>query len=223
MTAVSICWLNCSILIGKCWKVRLYRRARRHSFRGGEKGWRLIMRVEHSRRGGWGLDRYGACAYSIHRELAIEQGYARMAHCVTARWRNFSHYCCPLRQYDVFWAQRSTDRCVDTTQCTQARVYSARGKCIVRHWTSREASLRHSSGWGTWSVSPQYRDLRTRAIGYTWAGCRLGRCVASILQSESICIDTNLMDMKIYYIEIHTRIINNIRTEKTTKHNWMLF
>ena len=25
-----------------------------------------------------------------------------MAHCVTARWRNFSHYCRPLRQYDVW-------------------------------------------------------------------------------------------------------------------------
>ena len=55
-------------------------------------------------------------------------------------------------------------RCADSTRCTQTRVYSARGKYIVRHWTSREASLRHSSGWGTWSVSPQYRDLRTRAL-----------------------------------------------------------
>ena len=25
-----------------------------------------------------------------------------MAHCVTARWRNFSHYCRPLRNYDVW-------------------------------------------------------------------------------------------------------------------------
>ena len=47
----------------------------------------------------------------------------------------------------VFRAQRSTARCADSTRCTQTRVYSARGKCIVRHWTSREASLRHSSGW----------------------------------------------------------------------------
>ena len=47
--------------------------------------------------------------------------------------------------------------------CTQTRVYSARGKCIVRHWRSREATLRHSSGWGTLSISPQYRDLRTCA------------------------------------------------------------
>ena len=77
---------------------------------------------------------------------------------------NFSHYCCPLRQYDVFWAQRSTDRCADRTRCTHKRVYRATGKCIVGHWTSKEATLRHSSGWGTWSVSPQYRDLRTRVL-----------------------------------------------------------
>ena len=64
----------------------------------------------------------------------------------------------------MFWAQRSTARCTDNTRCTQTRVYSARGKYIVRHWTSREASLRHSSGWGTWRVSPQYRDLRTRGL-----------------------------------------------------------
>ena len=42
--------------------------------------------------------------------------------------------------------------------------YSARGKYLVRHRTSREVSLRHNRGWGTWSVSPQYRDLRTRGI-----------------------------------------------------------
>ena len=49
----------------------------------------------------------------------------------------------------VFWAQRSTDRRADSTRCTQTSVYSRRVKYIVRHWTSREASLRHSIGWGT--------------------------------------------------------------------------
>ena len=37
----------------------------------------------------------------------------------------------------MFWAQRSTARCADSTWCTQTRVYSARGRYIVRHWTSR--------------------------------------------------------------------------------------
>ena len=94
----------------------------------------------------------------------LDHGCARVAHCSTARWRNFSHYCCPLRLSYVFWAQRSTGLCADSTRCTQTRVYSARGKYIVRHWSRREASLRHSSGWGNWSVSPQYRDLRSRGL-----------------------------------------------------------
>ena len=84
----------------------------------------------------------------------LEHGCARVAHCVTARWRNFSHYYCPLRLINVYWAQRSTGLCADSTRWTQTRVHSARRKYIVCHWTSREASLRHSCGWGTWSVSP---------------------------------------------------------------------
>ena len=72
-----------------------------------------------------------------------------MAHCVPSRWRNFSHYCRPLRHYDVFWAQRSTDLRADSRRYTHTSDWSARVKYIVRHWASREASLRHSSGWGT--------------------------------------------------------------------------
>ena len=102
--------------------------------------------------------------------MALVHGCARVAHCVTARLMYF-----PLllsttsvwRLIYVFWAQRSTDRCADSTRCTQTRVHCARGKYIVRHWTSRQASLRHSSSWRTWSVSPQSRDLRTRGlVGY---------------------------------------------------------
>ena len=99
----------------------------------------------------------------------LGHGCARVARCVTAWWRNFSHYCHPLRQYDVWFTcsvHREALPGAPTAHgvCTQTRVYSARGKYIVRHWTSREASLRHSSGWGTLSVSPQYRDLRTRGL-----------------------------------------------------------
>ena len=49
---------------------------------------------------------------------ALEHGRARVAHCVTDRWRNVSHYCRPLRLIYVFWAQRSTARCADSTRCT---------------------------------------------------------------------------------------------------------
>ena len=42
----------------------------------------------------------------------------------------------------------------DSKRFTQTSVYSARTKYIVRHWTSREGPLRHSSGWGTEAFSP---------------------------------------------------------------------
>ena len=40
---------------------------------------------------------------------ALGHGCSRVAHCVTARWRNFSHYCPPPRQYDV-WVTCSEHR-----------------------------------------------------------------------------------------------------------------
>ena len=61
------------------------------------------------------------CTQLLHHKLAeytLNHGCAKVAHCVPARWRNFSHYCRRLRQYDVFWAQRSTDRRADSRRCT---------------------------------------------------------------------------------------------------------
>ena len=80
--------------------------------------------------------------------MCINQGHecARVAHCVTARWRNFSHYCCPLRQYDVRFTcsdNREALTAVPTAHSVQKQAFR------VHHWTSREGSLRHSSGWGT--------------------------------------------------------------------------
>ena len=99
----------------------------------------------------------------------VVHGRARVAHCVTGRWRNVSHYCRPLRLIYVFWAQRRTARCAYST-----RLYanSARGKHIVRHWSSREASLRHSSGWGnlkrfpsvSWFAHPWCSHYATRNV-----------------------------------------------------------
>ena len=43
----------------------------------------------------------------------------------------------------------------DSTRRTQTSVYSVRTKFRVCHWTSREVSLRHSSGWGTEAFPPQ--------------------------------------------------------------------
>ena len=76
----------------------------------------------------------------------LAHGCARVAHCVTARWRNCSHYCRPLHQYDVRFT------CSDNREALTAAptAHSVQKKAFrVHHWASREAKLRHSSGWGT--------------------------------------------------------------------------
>ena len=81
---------------------------------------------------------------------SLVHGCARVAHCVTARWRNFSHYSRPLRQYDVWFT------CYDNREALTAAptAHSVQKQAFrVDHWTSREASLRHSSGWGTEALS----------------------------------------------------------------------
>ena len=40
------------------------------------------------------------------RPNGLAHGRARVAHCVTGRWRNVSHYCRPLHLIYVFWAQK---------------------------------------------------------------------------------------------------------------------
>ena len=42
--------------------------------------------------------------------MTVGHGCARVAHCVTARWRNFSHYCRPLRHYDVWLSVLITEK-----------------------------------------------------------------------------------------------------------------
>ena len=104
----------------------------------------------------------------------LDHGCARVAHCVTARRLNFSHYCRPLRQYDVWFTcsvYREALPGAPTANDGHKQEFTVQGgKYIVPHSTSREASLRHSSGWGTWSFSPQYRDLRTRVLEHPSAG-----------------------------------------------------
>ena len=94
-----------------------------------------------------------------HYTKVLHHGCARVAHCVTPRWRNFFHYCRSLRQHDV-WFTCYEHRGALTAHRQHTVYKNKRLQCkdevhtVVRHWTSREASLRHSSGWGDWSVSP---------------------------------------------------------------------
>ena len=92
---------------------------------------------------------------------------ARVAHCVTARWRNFSHYCRPLRQYDVWFTFSEHKEALSgapTTHGVHNKNLLCKGEVHSSPLNKYGASLSHSSGWGTWSVSPHYRDLRTRGV-----------------------------------------------------------
>ena len=96
-------------------------------------------------------DRKLSIRYIIQNFNTLHHGCAKVAHCVPARWRNFSHYCRPLSQN---WRVLSTEKHWPPRR--QQTVYTyKRLECkgevgyIVCHWASREASLRHSSGWGT--------------------------------------------------------------------------
>ena len=55
-------------------------------------------------------------------EDTLRQGCARVAHCVTARWRNFSHSCLPLRHYDVWFT--CSDNREALKPCRQQTVYT---------------------------------------------------------------------------------------------------
>ena len=54
----------------------------------------------------------------------LGHGCARVAHCVTARWRNFSHYCRPLRHYDVWLRVLITEKHWQPRrqQCTETSI-----------------------------------------------------------------------------------------------------
>ena len=93
-------------------------------------------------RGNWGVE--SRIAQWLH------HGCARVAHCVTARWCNFSHYCRSLRQYDVWFTSSDNKEALEAAP-TAHGVHKQAFR--VRHWTSREVSLRHSSGWGTEAFS----------------------------------------------------------------------
>ena len=65
-----------------------------------------------------------------------------------SRWRNFSHYCRPQRQYDVLWAQRSTDHRADKRLECKGEVHSSPQR--------KKGGFVTSQQWmGDRSISPQ--------------------------------------------------------------------
>ena len=88
---------------------------------------------------------------------ALEHGCARVTHCVTARWRNFSHCCRPLRQYDI-WITCSEYREALTARRQHTVNTNKRLQCKYEVHSSplnKYGGFVTSHQWmGDWSVSP---------------------------------------------------------------------
>ena len=78
-----------------------------------------------------------------------------------------------------------------------------------------EASLRHSSGRGTCSVSPQYRDLRTRVLACLKAGdastrvrCADGRCYMQSIPHPFMELTLDIQRNTIYLTWFLAAVLN---------------
>ena len=87
----------------------------------------------------------------------LDHGCARVAHCFTASWRNFSHYCRPLRHYDV-WL-----RVLITEKHWQHAVYRNKGLELateqlgkLRYVTAVDGRLKRFP-WVEWFAHPWVR------------------------------------------------------------------
>ena len=77
------------------------------------------------------------CTSKPLRSILLTHGCAKVAHCVTARWRNFSHYCRPRRQYDV-WVTCSEHRETLTAAPTSHGVHKQ--ALTVQGWSTQFAT-----------------------------------------------------------------------------------
>ena len=102
---------------------------------------------------------------------ALGHGCARVAHCVTARWRNFSHYCRPLRHYDVWLHVLITEK--HWQPCRQHTVYRNKrlefateqvGK--LRYFTAVEGGLKRIP-WVAWFAHPCFRVCSNCKLQHT--------------------------------------------------------
>ena len=106
-----------------------------------------------------------------------------MAHCVTARWRNFSHYCRPLRHYDVWFTWSDNREALQPrrrhTVYTNKRLEFATehvGK--LRYVTAVEGELKRFP-WVAWFAHPCSKRLFVYTV---W--CRCGGQCFSVLRTH---------------------------------------
>ena len=97
--------------------------------------------------------------------IDIGHGCARLPHCVTARWRNFSHYCRPLRHYDVWLRVLITEkhwqpRRQHTVYRNKSLEFATEQVGRVRYVTAVDGGLKRFPS-AAWFAHPCHR-------GYQW-------------------------------------------------------
>ena len=93
----------------------------------------------------------------------LGHGCARVAHCVTARWRNFSHYCRPLRHYDVWLRVQVTEkywqpRRQHTVYRNKRLEFATEQVGKLRYVTAVDGGLKRFP-WVAWFAHPCFRDI----------------------------------------------------------------
>ena len=93
--------------------------------------------------------------------ICLVHGCARVAHCVTAGCRNLSHYCRPLRQYDVWFTcfehrEALTARRQHTVYRSKRLKFATEQVVKLRYVTALEGRLKRFP-WVAWFAHPWFK------------------------------------------------------------------
>ena len=93
--------------------------------------------------------------------IGLGHGCAKVAHCVTARWRNFSHYCRPVCHYDVWLcvlitAKHRQARWQHTVYRNKRLEFATEQVGKLRYVTAVDGGLKRFS-WVAWFAHPWVR------------------------------------------------------------------
>ena len=99
-------------------------------------------------------------------------GCARVTHCVTARWRNFSHYCRPLRHCDVWLRVLITEK-----HWQPRRQHTVYRNKLLEFATEQVGKLRYVTAvagglkrfpWVAWFAHPWSMSSSNASPGIFW-------------------------------------------------------
>ena len=93
--------------------------------------------------------------------IGLGHGCAKVAHCVTARWRNFSHYCRPVCHYDVWLcvlitAKHRQARWQHTVYRNKRLEFATEQVGKLRYVTAVDGGLKRFP-WVAWFAHPWFR------------------------------------------------------------------